>query len=133
MGELAHNTAHELKVTRDEVDQLLSLLAGVQRAWRPAMRPRGRKSYCNGDCKSPGPTPQSPLSRTPSKSRRAQSPHPQQSPWMQQQPSQSPKQPAQPPKLPQVLQQEQEREQEDQEEEDEEEQEPVSENEQQPP
>lgn len=36
LGELAHNTAQELKATRDEVDQIMGLLAGVQRAWRPA-------------------------------------------------------------------------------------------------
>mmetsp|Transcript_2139 Transcript_2139/g.4846 ORF Transcript_2139/g.4846 Transcript_2139/m.4846 type:complete len:570 (+) Transcript_2139:54-1763(+) len=38
LSELAHNTSVELKTTRDGLDQVLALLAGVQRAWRPCMR-----------------------------------------------------------------------------------------------
>jgi len=44
LGELAHNTAQELKATRDDVDQILGLVSGVQRAWRPSSSKGQRKS-----------------------------------------------------------------------------------------
>jgi len=47
LGEMAHNTSQELRATRDELEQVLLLLAGVQKAWRPAAARGARTSRRN--------------------------------------------------------------------------------------
>jgi len=57
LGELAQNTASELKATRDDLDQILGLLSGVQKAWRPgtsrSQGPRRKRISDEGSPKTP--------------------------------------------------------------------------------